>query len=550
MPALPSPRIDCIPLKRTSGCPARISLCALLLASHAAHAQLAPRLDLGGTVTVGGEGERYVRALQVAGDVALYPMTVQDLLRSEEEKLRPLAPHPWSSRFSSSETHSIFTFLRPQVEGAVNSAFPFQEAVGPAWMGRGATTVLQGGVSVDASHFHLQFAPVAFVAQNANFELANNGLTGLSQYADSRFPRNIDHPQRYGDTPYSRLDLGTSTLSLDAKGIAIGASNAPQRWGPARDYPLVLGPEAGGFPHLFLGSATPIHLHFVRVQTRLIAGWLTQTPYSSAAPGFTNRFSSALVASVSPSGVPGLEFGGVRFFTTNQPGSLSGVMRVFSGLYPQHRATTINIPDENQIVSVFSRWALPSVGFELYGEWYREDYPGDVRRMLEKPDDLSDFTLGFQHILAHSPGHLRAFHAEFTNGEVSPQERGQRGFLTPYAPYIHGEVAQGHTEYGRVLGNETTFGGAGWRIGFDDFTPAGRRTIAIERALRGDYLSGGLPPGDVRPDVLYGVRFEVMRFAGQRDYGFVLVPAYDLNRNVRPGNDVFNLHASITVRGW
>lgn len=521
---------------------------ALLGGVRGASAQSAPRLDLGGTISVGGEAEQYLRALQISGAVPLYAWTVQEFTPAEDRRLAPRGVHPWSARFAV-DSVSHFAWLRPSVGATVNSAFPFQDAVGPTWMGRGVTGEVQAGVAAQFGRLRLQLAPVAFLSQNASFPLAPNGLTGVGQYADARFPWSIDHPQRFGDKAYGRVDLGTSTLALDLPGVALGLSNAPQRWGPARDYPLVLGPGAGGLPHAYLGTSKPLDLWLLTVHTRVIAGSLTQTAYSSASPDKSDRFASAFVVSVTPRGAPGLEIGATRFFDTNARASTDALLRVFSGIIPQHRSTTLNIADENQIVSSFFRWALPSGGFEVYGEWYREDYPGDLRRFIEKPDDLSDFTLGLQRVFRRSATSMRVFHAEFTNGELSPQERGQRGFGAPFPPYIHSEVVQGHTQRGLVLGSETTYGGAGWRIGLDDYTEGGRRTIAIERALRGDFLAGQSLT-DVHPDVLYGVRFELMRFAGTRDYGITLVPAYDLNRNVQRGNDQFNLHASITVRGW
>lgn len=532
------------------GLTVRGGLLALLLLSgtRSAVAQIAPRLDLGGSISVGGEAERYLRALQISGAVPLYPWTVQELTPAEDRRLAPRGAHPWSDRFSADSVRR-FRWLRPSVGAALNSSFPFQDAVGPTWMGRGVTGEVQAGVAAQFGRLRLQIAPVAFLSQNASFALAPNGLTGDAQYADARYPGSIDHPQRFGDKAYGRVDLGTSTLALDLPGVALGLSNAPQRWGPARDYPLVLGPGAGGFPHAYLGTSAPVDLRLFTLHTRLIAGSLSQTAYSPASPDRGDRFASALVVSVTPRGAPGLEIGATRFFETNARASADALLRVFSGIIPQHRSTTLNVPDENQIVSAFFRWALPSGGFEVYGEWYREDYPGDLRRFIEKPDDLSDFTLGLQRVMRRSATSMRVFHAEFTNGELSPQERGQRGFIAPESPYIHSEVVQGHTQRGLVLGSETTFGGAGWRIGLDDYTDRGRRTIAIERALHGDYLYGQ-PPIDIHPDVLYGVRFELMRFAGARDYGITLVPAYNINRNVQRGNDQFNLHASVTVRGW
>ena len=49
---------------------------------------------------------------------------------------------------------------------------------------------------------------------------------------------------------------------------------------------------------------------------------------------------------------------------------------------------------------------------------------------------------------------------------------------------------------------------------------------------------------------MYGMRAEMLRFAGSRDYTVAIEPAINLNRNLFPQNDVFNLHAVLSVHGW
>lgn len=530
-----------------------IAAIALLLA-HAGPllAQAASRIDLGGLLSPGGEAERYLRALQLAGVVPPYPLSIQQLTPREASRLAAVAPHPWQGRFAaSSDSAPHLRLLRPAARVVFNTTFPYQSGGGPTWSGRGVTGELQAGLLASWGRVSLQLAPIAFISQNASFPLAPNGLDKTGQYADARYPGNIDFPQRFGDKSYGRIDPGTSTLAIDAPGVALGVSTAPQRWGPGREYPLVLGPSAGGFPHAYIGTSAPVDLWLFRVHTRVIAGTLSQTSYALSAPNEQDRFAAALAATVTPRGIEGLELGGTRFFETHSSPGVGPLTRVFSGIIPLRNRTNLNILEENQIVSAFFRWALPKGGFELYGEIYREDYPGDLRRLIEKPDDLSSFMLGFQRVISHSGTRMRVLHAELVNGELSPQERGQRGFAVPEPPYIHAEVVQGHTQRGLILGSAEAYGGAGWRIGVDDFTDRGRRTIALERALHFDQLlTRPIAFGDTHPDVLYGVRLELLRFAGARDYGVTLVPALNLNRNLERGNDRFNLYASAAIHGW
>ena len=59
---------------------------------------------------------------------------------------------------------------------------------------------------------------------------------------------------------YTRLDPGQSTIRLDFPAVTLGASTANQQWGPGSTHPLLLGNNAPGFTHLFLGTGD-FHQH-------------------------------------------------------------------------------------------------------------------------------------------------------------------------------------------------------------------------------------------------------------------------------------------------
>ena len=536
-------------------CSAAMIMLCLSVAPRTIHAQVPTRLDLGGRTQVGGEAERYLRAVSLSGSRPASPWTLQPFSAHVERGVMPSAPHPWSGRFTPAESLPHIRLLRPAVTLIGNSAFPFQESVGPIWAGRGATVAAQGGVAASWGRLDVQVAPIAFVAQNLEFPLAPNGQRGTARFADARYPLFIDYPQRFGSTSYGRLDPGHSMITLSLPRVSLGLSSEPQRWGAAHDLPLVLGPASGGFPHAFLGTNAPVNFGLFRLQARLIGGTLQQTSYSAAVVGQEHRTVSGLVLAASPRGMSGLEVGFERFFESTRPASLQQLLRPFSlRAFVGALGDTIagNIQNENQIASAFFRWALPAGGVELYGEWYREDFPGGLRKFILKPDDLSTFDLGFQRVLVATPLHRRLVRFEIVNGEVSQQERGQRGGGYPLPPYVHFDgVPQGHTQHGLLLGSPEAYGGAGWRLAVDNYTPSGRTTLGLERFLRFDAIAGpGSDTADIHPDVFYGVRAELLRFSGAQDYTISVVPALDLNRNLERGNDVFNLHVALTVHGW
>ena len=447
--------------------------------------------------------------------------------------------------------------LRPQARLIENSAFPFQEGGGPTWAGRGLTGDVQLGGSASWDFVYAQLAPLAFATQNLAFPLAPNGQTGNARFADPRFPREIDAPQRFGDTQYSRLDPGSSSLFLDARRRGGWRNDSSAAMGPcARVSAGAQSRTPAGFRQPSSEPASRSNLWLFRIHTRLgvqqartnrrSLHWILATP---------KRLGSGVVGTIEPRGLPGLEIGGARFIHNLWPHdgiTLTELRRPLSSGNLFSLAN--NIQTENQVASVFARWALPAAKAEFYGEFYREDFPGHFHSSLslvEKPDDLAAFTLGFQRVFTAGSRLYRVIRGEIVNSQVSHQERETRGFTQPLPPYIHTVETQGHTVDGLILGSPEAYGGAAWRFGIDEYSPSGRRTLSLERSLRFDWL-----PTDttnttlVHPDVIYALRAEVVRFRGNVDWGFTLIPAIDLNRNLVAGRDVFNLSLALTLGGW
>jgi hypothetical protein len=536
-----------------------VTVALVVVAARRGKAQAYSRLDLGGFIEAGGEAERYLRVLQISGLVPLTPWSIQPFAPTQAKKLHAVAAHPWRARFDAENGAANVSegahLLRPQAHLIENSAFPFQEGGGPTWAGRGLTGDIQLGASVSSQFVYAQLAPLAFASQNLSFALAPNGQTGNLRFADARFPRNIDAPQRFGTTQYSRLEPGSSSLFLDYGGVVVGAMTAPQQWGPAREYPLVLSPNPGGFPTVFLGTSTPANLWLFRLHTRLVYSQLDQSPFSPVDTGDTRRFGSGIVGVIEPRGAPGLEIGGTRFIHDPWPDSglsLSLLRRPLSNGF-NFTSIAANPASENQVASAFARWALPAAKAEFYGEFYKEDFPGHFHQSLslvEKPDDLSAFTIGFQRVFIARPDFFRVLRGEIVNSQVSHQERETRGFTTPLPPYIHSEELQGHTVDGMLIGSPEAYGGAAWRIGVDDYSPNGRRTISLERSLRFDWLPTDTDSSLVHPDVIYALRAELLRFYGNTEWQVTVIPAIDLNRNLVAGRDVFNVTVGFTFRGW
>ncbi|MEJ7759185.1 MAG: capsule assembly Wzi family protein [Gemmatimonadaceae bacterium] len=519
-------------------------------------------------VFAGSEMESYLRYIQTAGKSPPYTWSIRGFSPSEVDGLASTdARHPWAARYSlgrQSRTGFTWDYIRPTLGFSVNSAYPFGGNDGVVWTGKGLTTTFQAGVAARYGAFSATLAPVAFRAENQSFPLLSNGLNGRLRFADGQFPFGIDRPQRFGTAPYTRIDLGESTIRVDAGGVGAGLSTASQWWGPTTVYPYVLGNNAGGFPHAFIGSSRPASIGIGSLHGRLVYGTLDQSPYSSVTgpdyfqnfelPG-KRRFMAGLVGVAQIRGIRGLEIGGTRFFhaATQESGfSASNLKLPLQNIFKRRLQAedTVVLGDntslrENQLASLFLRWAPPASGFEVYGEYGREDFAADLRDLLLEPDHAATTNIGFRKAWL-GPVVMNAIRGEVFTFEASAgtRTRGEGSI------YLHAPLRQGHTNRGQMLGANVGPGsGSAQMFAFDRFTQRGRITAFVSRVTNRELQSPGYVTGPAiaKPvDVQNSLGTEVGRFVGPFDITGKAVVTSNLNRNFR--GDRLNGTLALVVR--
>src|SRR5690349_4156950 len=184
-------------------------------------------------VFAGSVFESYLRYLQTLGKSKPTTWSIRPFSPAEIDDLSPMdSNHPWSARYDfkkDSATGLHWETVRPTVGFILNTAFPWGANDGPLWAGKGLTSWAQVGGAARWGALSLRIAPIAFRAENTSFPLWNNGQVGTLVYANGQFPLEIDLPQRFGNSAYSRIDLGESTLRFD-KGVTVGISTASNWW--------------------------------------------------------------------------------------------------------------------------------------------------------------------------------------------------------------------------------------------------------------------------------------------------------------------------------
>lgn len=494
--------------------------CILALASGPGAAQERGPLFVGNEVFAGSEFESYLRVMQVRGDVPLHPWSVRGFSVRELNRLAPDgAVHPWAERFAFADTAAgvRLRWIAPQAQAIYNSSFPYGGNDGAVWAGRGLTTAVRAGLALRAGPVSLTLAPVAFRAENRSFELRPNGGTGAMAFADPAFPGSIDLPQRFGNGAYTRIDPGQSALRVDLAGVTVGLSTANQYWGPAREHPLLLGNNAPGFPHVFVGTSTPLDVWLGHVHGRLTWGGLSHTEYARVPASGKRRRMAGLVGVFQPRGISGLELGAARFFhspgSEGRPGA-DFLLKPFEGLLKEGLKATQSVDGksdaDNQLASVFARWVAPRGGFEVYGEFAREDHSWNLRDLLVEPDHDSGYLLGIGKVWKASGTRWSVLRGEVLNTRITHLQkvRGQ----TPF--YRHTAMTQGHTHRGQLLGSVAGYGGGASVLALDVYRPGGRWTARWNRELRGRLIEEGQV---VERGAVHSLGAEVLFFRGALD---------------------------------
>src|SRR6266550_3550019 len=506
--------------------------------------------------TTGSDYEDYLRVLQIAGKVPLYPWSIRGFSRREIEKLALAdSTGPWKLRDKFSSSHFSAGPLR--FGTTFNSAYPYGANDGPLWAGRGLTVAASGGVSGYVGPLSFAIDPMAFSAANRPFELMPNGQKGLLAFNHGTFAGTVDLPQRFGDHAYSRLDPGNSYVRLDSRFVSLGVSTANEWIGPATEYPFLLSNNAPGFPHLFLGTGDPWTLWIGHAQARVFWGRLDQSAYSpvsgpthflSNSQSGTVRLATSLDAVFQPRGIPGLELGVARFFhipyTVDEPNA--AFWRKPLAVFFLKNELKENVSTQNQLASIFFRWVFPHSGLEVFGERGYEDQFYDIREFFENLDHDREYMIGFQKVLATRPGGFDVLRAELINYQLSTLALIRPG---EGAVYVHSPLRQGHTNRGQLLGaSPGVNAAAASTLAWTRYSRTGRTSFTLRRIVRdqaGDYYLTGVtnPRGS---DVLLAAGFERMRYGRVVDLGGKIEAMDELNRNfVR---DVSNLNLQLTVR--
>ncbi len=449
---------------------------------------------------VGGDVERLVRAMMVAGTIEMLPWSARPLSAADLQILfadssmrgRPI---PWRNRRSHA---SGLQFLGPSLVTSWNSGYPWGANDGAIAAGRGSTSALGLGVAGRFGPLTLIVAPSVILSQNAAFPLLTRESASDAQYRDGQFADFVDRPQRFGGTAYATFDLSQTQLRADFKYLSVGAGTENVGWGTSEQFAPVLGPNAAGFVHGFIGTpASGIRLEdFGTIAVRYLSGRLEQSSYSPVRgsrtfqsidePG-TVRLATGLAASWLPAFAPQLELGATRLFISpffTGARKWRTLRKPFEGVFKSKRERSNEAPGDelgdldNQLGTLYARWRLPKRGAEFSLEWLREDNSFDSRDLAQEPEQNAAIVAGFRVATERSVRRLGMLTVELFDGDIAPIGRQRdQGNL-----YIHIPLRQGATNRGQLLGAPIGVGAvSGQRIEWERFDSTGSWRVNAER---------------------------------------------------------------------
>jgi hypothetical protein len=496
---------------------------ALLVSASVLHAQWQSNTGPSGVAlgaVVGGDVERYMRALSIAGVIRQLPWGARPFSPDDLERVLTdsnVRAHPWRVAIADATKRRATLGLGGGV--SVNSGFPWGANDGAQWQGRGLNGALGGVATFRLGRVSAVAAPTAFYAQNASFPQLRQRATTVSEYADPLFPGNVDLPQRMGANDYARLDAGESSIRISVGAASFGISSASAGWGTGESFPAILGANAGGFPHAEVGTrATGVRVPVLGlVSARYLLGVLQQSPWSpvqgsatyiNAQQSGTRRIGTGVTVSLTPMLFKHLEIGASRFYHSpyrNGSSRWSAWSKPFEGLFKrgfENRNPGTDDPSgdaDNQLAAFFARWVLPARGVEANFELLREDHNWDSRDLAQEPENNSAVMASLRAVTHRDASRLAVLTLEYFDGEVRPiaQARAQ-GYL-----YISGGLLQGHTQRGQLLGAPLGAGAvSGARATWEQFRPTGSLRVNLQRwrtrAVRTQDFQGLFPAAEAR----------------------------------------------------
>lgn len=378
-----------------------------------------------------------------------------------------------------------FRVYGPELFSSYNSAQPYGQNDGALWQGKGLNTSLTGGARIEAYGFEITIKPQISYSQNRSYDIVAPAYSAAA-YAGKADTYGyygitwIDAPQRFGNDPVYNFSWGDSEVRYSWKTLTVGFGTQSIWLGPANINPILHSNNAAPYPKLDLGlrrQTVSVFDHDLGdIESRIWWGRTTESDFFDNNSSNDHNLITGLTFSYAPSFPRGLTLGFHR--TMLSKWNSMNASSIFTLIVPK-MSSDAGRDENDQRASLTASYVIPSVGFEIYAEWARNDYSPSKDYILRYPFHTQAYTIGLSKAFTISPGSLKGLVAfELTNLESS---RDYEIIATGTTFYAHHKILQGYTNEGQWLGAGIGTGGNSQNILFSLYYPRGENTLSFTR---------------------------------------------------------------------
>jgi hypothetical protein len=423
----------------------------------------------------------YYRTMQLAGKVdSNISFTVRPLSASALKVPDVFDPDSMKTSYWTEKQpllfdkgHGQFKILPLTWQQQFNSNHPYGWNDGAMIPAKGYQTLISGGFYVKRGALSIQFQPEFVYAANPVFSGFASGHSGDELVEYYAYHNLIDNPERFGNGPYSKMFWGQSSIRLTFGWFSVGLSNENLWWGPGIRNSLILGDNAPGFKHLTFNTVRPVKTPIGYLEGQIVFGRLDGTGYPPLSvtklPNDSNlfvqkdldwRYFTGFNINYHPKWIPGLTLGLTRTFDAYYH-DVKGFSGYVPFLVPYSKDATPGANGDpfprDQYTSFYARWLFKKAHAEIYFEYGLNDNSFNLRDFIGSPDHSRAYIFGLRKLFpvnGSADQHI-LFSGEITQLSQSPDRliRNAGGW------YIHGQVTDGQTNEGQVLGAGTGSGG-------------------------------------------------------------------------------------------
>jgi hypothetical protein len=340
---------------------------------------------------------------------------------------------------------------------------------------RGVQKFLSTGFQARFSILHIQLQPELVTAQNLAFPGFSDTFSSGVLAARFVYWNEIDNPERFGDSSFSKFYWGQSSLGIRFAAFELGAGTKNYWWGPGQWNSLIFSNNAPGFPNISLNTIKPAKTFLGHFEGQVLIGRLESSGFpGSQSEDFNSRFFkplnpdwryiNAFMLSYTPKWIPNVSLGIARSFL--QYGEF--VKPTFSGLFPMFEPfqkekffVDNNIffgdyetrqNDKSQQAIAFGRYVFKNGKGEVYFQFGRRDHAFNWREFILNPEHARAYQFGFIKIVNLSgTSKLLQIRGEITHQQESVN-RNLRYDLYGGSTWHSHDKTRGFTNYGQSMG--------------------------------------------------------------------------------------------------